>query len=492
MAKKSFLEDLPDICLSDCDLDQIFGLEEDEPGIFYCPTSDSRRKKLGNLLKVGLIDEIGNPGNPSTAAIREAVIYLYLGEYISADCYNILKKFWTRGMTDFMRPALDVFNEFSSVLLGELLGKIEVESFEELVEKLNVIKIPEWISISLQWLEDILPKARLIGDTLYFLDDSKDSRTMDLFSISVKNIKSNYDIQDLVNFIGSDFTEILGVSKPDLMYLRSSKVGRFYIYNTKSDNFEIIRGDFHFALGSSSVITTEGGNLMVRSIHGISLICKAGNYERYEKSGSFIKVLPDFNAPGFFQPYYLDIYGCRNEVSDEEKRKFLWDFLIFSPWVMDQIKGGDILPEKMNAEGIMESLNETFAPADRCSSEHLINLESLLMFMESLLGEDHDLMDILYTLADIDKKMNDFKNIFPSDDLLTNLGALHRIEKKELTKSLLNIDRKESVEYLRKALLQDRYDKFYGDVKEKTVGLIGAFTCQGDALKVITKQVDEV
>ncbi|MBO6241546.1 MAG: hypothetical protein J6O61_12035 [Butyrivibrio sp.] len=477
-----------DIKLSDFDPDLM--IYEEEPG-YYSLNTTNRRNKLGNLLKTGLINEIGSPNNSSTAAIREAVSYLYLWDYISADCYDSLRLFWESEGMPHKRSILDRFNDFSGVLLDELLEKFEVENFEELVEKLNCFTIPDWIGISLLWLDDILPEGHLLGDTLYFLGDRKDGGCRDLLSICVNNIRNSYDITDSISFIGSDFTGFLGVSRPDLLYLRSSEPGRFYIYNSKTDNFEIIRGDFRFSLGASTAITTEGGNLMVRSIHGTSLICKTGDYESYEKAGSFIKVIPDMKATGFFQPYYLDIYGGRNEASDEEKRRFLWDFLTFSSGPVGEDDGIGPLPEKMNVRYLMESLNETFSPFDRCNSDYLINLESLLMFMKSLLSEEHDLMDILYVLADIDRKLTAPKRNFPSDDLLENLGVLRRNEKRELKESLLNIGKQESVEYLRKALLSDSYDTFYGEGKDKSDGLIGAFTCRGDALKVLTKHVEE-
>lgn len=424
---------------------------------------------LGDRLRSGLVSELNDFDNCIYVKLTEALVYLYLRFLITWDTFHSLTE--CLKMEDKVKPSgtdrEEMAGKFAEILFRDISRKMDCICFDDMIGQLNRYRIPSWIRMYISDIKALIPNCRMVGDSLYYLIGNRLDDSMRFYRFS-----ENPDEQEKLFprdgvLLGSGFSEIVEVNEAGKLYLAHVSQGSYSVFDCGTETFYVERGTIECVLSSGApVVSSREGFLEIRR-SGIDRIIKPSlNYESYEAQGNLIKVTPDYDERWFFAPYYVNGKGKIIPISDIEKKALLWEYLAAAIGI-NAVKT-DICSGVFSADYLVTALDDLCTSVSCYKPEQLVAMVDVLTLLKEQVGGDYDLTDILYMLADLDRKLIGPICCFPSSVLMDRLRILSRRLGERFGVLFMTMDSPNTLATIRNLILGESYDDFFDNNDGKT------------------------
>lgn len=403
--------------LIDWDVDDMDDVEEELPPV--------RFNKTGDALRYGLLFEIPNKQLEETTEnkmFRSAIMWMYFNRIISI---HTLIQCDTWGDDMFRKESsVEAVKKIVKALTEDISKVYQFKQFQQLVEVLNELTIPDWLLDNINSVSGLLPYVDLVGEELYYLmeqnhrDDDKC-----LCCVNVNHVSKGFDFKDnyVVRKLGNGYKSMFGgYQHAGRLYLTLSEIDDgFVAYDCCRKIKYVIHQELHDVIAAGCVVFTEDGMLAYRLGNLVYPFKECLEGEDYGTHENLIAVMPHSKGKEFFKPYYVSVTGEIRPYEEDYVKDFLWKYIV------RHICRGQYpkKPSQLTVEDIRKTLtNEVLPEVRTCNKQYLMFMD-ILSYIEKYVGLKKDITDLLYDICDYNKKFENPEDEFPTEDLMWMFNA---------------------------------------------------------------------
>ncbi|MBR5800446.1 MAG: hypothetical protein IKY23_10350 [Lachnospiraceae bacterium] len=451
--------------------------------------------RVGECLQYGLTREVYTARKDCKFRYLKAALgYLMLKGYIDRNEWSKLNSLYPFNGNVHEEDKKKQFEEILRFVMSRLKKKISFNTFEELVGKLNIFMMPEWMYKECDRIMFLLPDAYLVDDMFYYINPEDGSFCFELHS------EGNYeddmeDVEDDMEDMGErrstilsyKYSQILGYNEEErVFYLSVKRIQNIYVEYHLDIGIENIIHKKCIGVIKNYPVCESDGYLMVKAERAWNHIKKCDVKEEYTVIGNKIFVTPKHNFPTMFVPYWMNPSGRVIGFSYQDSKTYLWRQIQnqFKPfWKRDN---SNEEKDEYLTLGFMEAfVSKNF---DMNSDEYARLFFSLIKLLKRYFPSDADMLQHFYVIMEASNRYEeDVRNCRVSQSFLARLEELDSYD--ELQKYIYDLDA------FKKKLLETVYwddEKIMeAEKKREPREKIGYFTIRKDKVKAFVHDIND-
>lgn len=448
---------------------------------------------LGDTLSIGLNDELENKFD-DMPHFYAAIVCLYMQEYISKDTMIRIKETIIMDKNDDKDPNALAEKVFR-VLLKDLKQKFRFTDYDEMVNKMNQIIIPDLIQVNHKELFSMCPDVFQYNERLYYLSKEKEVLFVcHLAEVSIIDMEV-FDLFDISTGLIEAVNSIMGFDRDNgVFYLQMYNSRNWYAeYHINDDKLCVEHMSFEYMFHNKvPFLRNEKDEFFYKLETGLKPVMTLAPGESYKILDNYYMILPKRQNAHMFKPYLLQRNGIKLEDNYAIAKDYLLthlkvDTMPFRYRVIANIEEESELrlydcfenldPSVLTLKEIRESCFDEEKEADGFQRGLLQNLIELL---SKYISDEDDVLDLFYILSEFSCRVKKhYDDIFMDMEVLIEL---YELEDKGELEECLKDQRLLREKLLSKVYWYDERIKAH-QLNETRHFKLGSFEFAGDILR---------
>lgn len=449
--------------------------------------------RVGECLQYGLTREVYIAGKDCKFKYLKATLgYLILNGYIGRNEWSKLNSLYPFSDNVNEGDKKKQFEEILRFVMSRLKKKISFDTFEELIDKLNIFMMPEWMYKECDRIMFLLPDAYLVDDMLYFINPEDGSYCFELHSDENHKDDMEDDMENMrercSTILSHKYSQILGYNEEErVFYLSVKRIQNIYVeYHFDNGLEQVVHKKYIGIINNRYPVCEADGYLLIKAEGTWNRIKKSEAKEAYRVIGNKIFVTPKYRFPTMFVPYWMNPSGRVIEFSDQDAKTYLWrqiknQFIPFGK----RDDSNEETDDYLTLDFMEAFVSNNF---DMNSDEYARLFFALIRLLKRYFPSDADMLQHFYVIMEVSNRYEEeVRNCRVSQSFFARLEELDSYD--ELRRYVYDLDA------FRKMLLET---VFWDDEKIKEAERnceprekIGYFTIRRDKVKAFVHDIND-
>lgn len=352
--------------------------------------------------------------------LKAVVTYFALTYKISGTTARDINKELSQCAHDFSQIK-SKFIYISDLIVRDLKKYYQFADFDELVNQLNEILIPDWVFGTRGKLLQLFPQAYLLDELIYYMKEDEGRYYFRCVHISQVEELMRYSQDLFMDFdtdsipeeeynhtISNRYSEIIGFNEVSrIFYLRLHHTNMLYAEYHADTGQEIIYHNNCIGVIENMPIVKRDNQLCVAFGANDKCIKELDILEDYQVKNNMIYVYPAFNMPVMFRPYIVTPIGEIMEMPQKEVLEYVLEKIKsnicdYRDYFSGRGRDKSIFDDNKLSLDNMDSLLKKY---DLMQNKIARMYHSLVRILKDYLPSDEDVIDYFFMLADVSKRM---------------------------------------------------------------------------------------